>query len=222
MNKNDTIKVIIADDHDLYRDGLKMLLSRDQEIEIVNEAYNGRILIKVVKQHKPDVVLTDLMMPDTDGIRAIREISEWDASIRCLAISTYDTDHLIIEALEAGAMGYLIKNADRGEILDAIKTVYNYHPYYCKSTTLKLARQISRSKFNPYTKENRELFSEKEKEIIRLICEEKTSEEIGKVLFMSRRTVEGMRSRILEKMNVKTPVGAVIYAIKNGIYFIEN
>ena len=222
MNTNNIIKVIIADDHAVYRDGLKLLLSKEKEIKIVSEAYNGRILINEVIRHQPDVVLTDLIMPDIDGIGAIRAIAGSGSPARCIAISSYDTDHLIVEALEAGAMGYIIKNAERKEIIEAIKTVYAYHPYYCKSTTAKLARQIARSKFNPYTKENLSLFSEKEKDIVRLICQEKTSEEIGKQLFMSPRTVERIRGKILEKMNVKTSVGVAIYAIKNGIYVIDD
>jgi len=214
------IKVIIADDHDVYRDGLHLLLNKEKEIKIIAEASNGRKLTCLAKQFKPDVVLTDLVMPEMDGIHAIKEITEGDPTVQCIAITTYESDQLIIESLEAGAMGYIMKNAQRGEIVEAIKTVREGHPYYCKTTSIKLAKKISKSKFNPYTVDNHNLFSAREKDIIRLVCEEKTSEEIGKVLFMSGRTVERIRAKILEKMNVKTSAGVAIYAIKNGIYIV--
>lgn len=216
------IKVIIADDHDVYRDGLRMLLSKEPGIEVIGEASDGRKLVEQVKQLRPEVALTDLKMPVVDGIKAIKEMHDCRLPVKCIAISTYDTDKLIVEALEAGAVGYIIKNAEKGEIIEAIKTVYEGHPYYCNSTSSRLVRKISKSKFNPYTKGTLDLFSEREKEIIKLICLEKTSEEIGKILFMSARTVQGFRARILAKMNVKTVAGIVIYAIKNGLYSIED
>ena len=214
------IKVIIADDHDLYRAGLQMLLADDNEIEVIAEARNGRELIQYANQHSPDVIVTDLVMPGIDGVQAIKEIHKTGIK-RIIALSTFDSEHLIVEALEAGALGYILKNAQNGEIIEAIKTINDYVPYYCKSTNSRLAKMISKSKFNPYTKESLDLFSEKEKEIIRLICEEKSSEEIGKILFMSKRTVDGIRAKILVKMNVKTSAGVAIYAIKNSIYFLN-
>jgi DNA-binding NarL/FixJ family response regulator len=221
MAIQNTIKVIIADDHDIYRDGLLMLLNKDEEIDVVAEANNGNELIKLVQKLHPDIVLTDLRMPIVDGVAAIKEINGFGKPIQCIALSTFSSETLIVEALEAGAMGYVIKNAQRGEILEAVKTVYRGSPYYCKSTSSRLVRMISKSEFNPYNSKNKESFSQKERSIIRLICEEKTSKEISDMLFMSNRTVEGYRSKILEKMKVKTPAGVAIYAIKNGLLSIE-
>jgi DNA-binding NarL/FixJ family response regulator len=212
--------VVIADDHDLYLAGLRMLLDNNAEIEVLAEASNGQELIDLCNEYKPDVVITDLIMPGTDGIRAIKEISK-TAAVRMIALSTFDSEHLIVEALEAGALGYILKNAQNGEIIEAIKTVDKFNPYYCRSTSSRLVRMISKSKFNPYTKSNLDVWSEKEKVIIRLICEEKSSEEIGKILFMSKRTVDGIRSKILEKMNVKTGAGVALYAIKNSLFFLD-
>jgi DNA-binding NarL/FixJ family response regulator len=217
---SNTIKVIIADDHDLYRDGLRMLLEKDKDIEVIGEAANGKQLVELVKQNPPDVVLTDLIMPGVDGVAAIKEIFKTGFT-RIITLSTFDSEHLIVEALEAGALGYILKNAQKGEIIEAIKTINDFRPYYCRSTSSRMARLVGQSKFNPYTKEKLDLFSEKEKEIIRLVCEEKSSEEIGKILFMSKRTVDGIRAKILSKMNVKTVAGVAIYAIKNGIYHIK-
>jgi DNA-binding NarL/FixJ family response regulator len=216
------INVIIADDHAVYLDGLEMLLSKEEEIELIGTAADGDRLIHLTKQLSPDVVLTDLKMPGTDGVQAIKEITALNIPCYCIALSTFDSDYLIIEALEAGAMGYITKNAQRGEIIEAIKTVNQHHAYYCRTTSLKLARQIANSSFNPYKKPGVHLLNDIEKEIVRLICEEKTSEEISKELFIPKRTVEGIRAKILEKANVKTPIGLVVYAIKNALYFIKS
>jgi len=215
------IRVLIADDHAVYLDGLEMLLSKDKDIEVVSTATEGSTLTHLTSRLIPDVVLTDLKMPGIDGIQAIREITSLGLATRCIALSTFDTDILIVEALEAGALGYITKNAQRGEIIEAIKTVNEHHPYYCRTTSLKLARQIAKSSFNPYKKDGLYLFNDVEKEIIRLICEEQTSEDISKQLFMSKRTIEGMRAKILEKAGVKTPIGLVIFAIKNAMFFVR-
>lgn len=212
------IRVLIADDHDIFRDGLSLLLLKEPTIELVGDAANGKQLTQMAKELHPDIVLTDLKMPEMDGIEAIQTIKELYPAIKSIALSSFDSDAMVIDALEAGAMGYIIKNADRGEIVDAIRMVYTGSPYYCKTTSGRLVKLIARSEFNPYKADASKLFSEKEKEIIRLICEEKTSKEIGELLFMSSRTVEGHRVKILEKMNVKTTAGVAIYAIKNGIY----
>ncbi|MBL0883464.1 MAG: response regulator transcription factor [Chitinophagaceae bacterium] len=218
MEQLTRIRVLIADDHDLFRDGLSLLLMNEPTVELVGDAANGKQLVKLAKELNPDIILTDLKMPEIDGIEAIKILKQNDPDIKIITLSSFDSDAMVIDALEAGAMGYIIKNAERGEIIDAIKMVYTGSPYYCKTTSGRLVKLIVRSEFNPYKVDASKLFSDKEKEIIRLICEEKTSKEIGELLFMSSRTVEGHRVKILEKMNVKTTAGIAIYAIKNGIY----
>lgn len=220
MEQNLQITVVIADDHDIYRDGLFMLLTKDPLIKVVGDASNGKQLLHLYKEFQPDIVLTDLRMPELDGVSAIREIVQLKRDAKIIALSTFDSDTMVTDALEAGAMGYIVKNAERGEITEAIRMVYAGNPYYCKTTSSRLIRLIARSDFNPYHLSSPKLFSEKEREIIKLICEEKTSKEIGDTLFMSPRTVEGHRTKILEKMNVKTTAGIAIYALKNGLYHL--
>lgn len=221
MNNLFKIKVIIADDHDIYRDGLLMLLSRDPNIEVIAEANNGKTLIELCNKLQTDIVLTDLRMPNFDGIEAIKELSSYIPKIPCIALSTFDSDQLIVTALEAGASGYIIKNSQKGEIIDAIKTVMSGQPYYCQSSSQRLVNLIKNSHYNPYTNKSINSFTEKELSIIKLICVEKSSKEIGEILFMSGRTVEGIRAKILEKMSVKTAAGVAIYAIKNNLFSIE-
>lgn len=118
-------------------------------------------------------------------------------------------------------MGYIIKNADKGEIAEAIRTTAAGNFYYCKSTTGKLTRLLINSPFNPYKKTTVPFFTDREKEIIRYICQEKSSEEISRLLCIGLRSIESDRAKILEKMNVKTIAGVVLYAIKNYLYYVD-
>jgi two-component system, NarL family, response regulator NreC len=216
MITNADIKLVIADDHEIFRDGFKLMLTKYPEIFLAGEAENGKQLVELVQKIKPDVVITDIKMPMMDGIEATKKIIELLPNTGIIGLSMFDEDDLIVDMLEAGAKGFLIKNAGKEQIIEAIKTVYNNDPYYCKSTSHKLTNMIAKSKFNPYKITPKVTFNEREKEIITLICKEFANKEIADKLFLSVRTVEGHRLKILEKMNVKNTVGLVVYAIKNG------
>ena len=217
MKTSNDIRIIIADDHEFFRDGFKLMLSRQKNIILAGEAENGRELVNLVHLHKPDVVVTDIKMPVLDGIEATRQIAAAYPGIGIISLSMFDEDDLIIDMLEAGATGYLIKNANKEQIIDAIHTVYKGDPFYCRSTGSKLVKLISSSKFNPYKKKEVVVFTDREHEIIRLISEELTNKEIADRLFVSVRTVEGNRAAIMTKMNVTNTVGILIYAIKNRL-----
>ena len=218
---NPPIKIIIADDHAVVRDGLQMLLAKNPALQVVAEAQNGEQLIQMARQFEPDVILTDLKMPGTDGIQAIREIHAFNDRIRIVALSYFEREDMVVKALEAGAIGYVVKNAQRGEIEDAILTVYNFQPYYCRSTSTLLFNLIASSSFNPYQHKTAIEFTAREKEIIKYICAEKSSEEIADILCVGIRTVESDRRRINKKMNVRTPAGVALYAVKNGLFYLD-
>jgi DNA-binding NarL/FixJ family response regulator len=126
------IKVIIADDHEIFRDGLRLMLQKQPEIDLLAEAEDGKELIEHIKLLKPDVVITDIKMPRMDGAAAAKHIAEHYPTIGIIALTMFDEDDLIVDMLEAGAKGYLLKNADKHEMVEAIKSVYNNEPYYCK------------------------------------------------------------------------------------------
>ena len=212
-----TIRLVIADDHEIFRDGLALMLSKQQDIELIGQAGNGKELIRLVNELQPDVVMTDVKMPVMDGIEATGTLLADNPYLQIIALSMFDEENLIVDMLEAGAKGYLLKNADKQEILDAIHSVSQGKPYYCHHTTSKLASLISKSKFNPYKKKDPLVFTDREKEIIRLICQQLTAQEIADKVFLSKRTVEGHRTRILEKMNVKNTAGVVIYALRHRL-----
>jgi DNA-binding NarL/FixJ family response regulator len=216
--QNGLINVVMADDHGIFRDGFELILSRAPGMHLMGQAANGRELIEKVEECQPHVVVTDIKMPLMDGIEATRKISSTWPGIGVIGLSMHDEDDLILEMLEAGAKGYLLKNADKQEVIAAIETVYAGDPYYCTSTNTKLAKLIAKTRYQVFNRTKKPEFNEKEIEIIQLICQEFTNREIGEKLFMSVRTVEGYRLKILEKMNVKNTVGLVIYAIQQGFF----
>ncbi len=217
-NGNDVIKIVIADDHEIFRDGLKLMLGSIKDIRLMGEAANGKELIALIEKATPDVVITDIKMPVMDGVEATKYIKEHFPITEVVALSMFDDEQLILEMLEAGAIGYLLKNSDKAEVIDAIHSAYKRQPYYCKFTSGKLSRLIAFSKHANQKKQKEAEFSEREKDIIKLICEGCTNKEIGEKLFLSSRTVEGYRMKILEKMDVKNIVGIVVEAMRLGIY----
>lgn len=218
MKQNNIIHVAIADDHEIFRDGLKLMLEAAENIEIVGEASDGRELVSIVQTKKPDVVITDIKMPIQDGVEAAKQIKARFPGVQIIGLSMFDDEQLILEMLEAGAIGYLLKNSDKSEVIEAINTVHSGKSYYCKYTSGRLAKLIAYTRTNNQKKQKEAEFSDREKEIIKLICEECTNKEIGEKLAISARTVEGIRMKILDKMDVKNSVGIVIEAIRMGIY----
>lgn len=218
MKLHGNIKVIIADDHEIFRDGLRIMLQKQPDIQLVAEAGDGRELIDQVEQWQPDIVISDVKMPRMDGVTAARYLARHYPQIGIIALTMFDEEDLIIDMLEAGAKGYLLKNADKHEIVDAVKSVYSQEPYYCRHTSHKLAQMVAKSKFNPYKQKEKPEFNERENEIITDICNGLTSKQIAEKIYLSVRTVEGLRMKIMEKMEVKNTAGIIIYAIKHGLF----
>jgi len=212
------IRIVLADDHEIFRDGFKVMLRKHQAIKLVAEAANGEELIEITRKHNPDVVVTDIKMPKLDGIAASKLLLNEFPLLNIIALSMFDDDRLIVEMLEAGVKGYLLKNAKKEEIITAIETVYNGKKYHCATTSFKLAELIAKSKYNPHRKQTLPELSEKDKQVIRLICQQKSNKEIADVMNLSIRTIEGYRDRIQEKLDVKNIAGIVIYAIRHKIY----
>lgn len=212
------IRVVIADDHALVREGFRTMLGRYPDITFVGEAENGNELVDLVIRLKPDIVFTDIAMPQLNGIEAARHIARVAPGTGIIALTIHDDDHLIVDMLEAGARGYLIKNAPKDEIVQAIHAVFDGDTYYCRHTSTKLAHMIAHSRFNPHKKIKLVQFSEKEKSVVRLICQEFSNKEIAAKLKLSVRTIEGYRHSIQEKMDVHSTAGLVVYAIRRGIF----
>ena len=155
-------------------------------------------------------------MPVVDGIQSTKQILAIHPDIKVIALSMFDEENLIIEMLEAGAKGYLLKNAHKDEITDAIISVYQNKNYYCSQTSCLLASMIVRSKASPFI-QPQIVLNEREKLIIQMICQQQTTQQIADKIYLSKRTVEGYRVKILEKIQAKNIAGVVIFALKNNI-----
>jgi len=210
------IRVMIADDHTIFRTGLRTLLAQVKNVEVVGEAVNGQDLVRRSTELLPDVILTDIGMPIMDGVMATKELARRKISNRVIVLSAYGKEEPILQMLEAGALGYVLKSADTLEIAEAINTVYRHKPYFCREITERLTEIVSKSYQS--TVHTDIFFTEREKEIIRLICRECTSKEIAYAMNLSKRTIEGHRTRIMDKVGAKSIAGIITYALARGIY----
>jgi two-component system, NarL family, response regulator NreC len=213
------IRLVIADDSPVFRKGLVHLINseRHQCIHIVGEAHNGENLIKEVEKSQPDIALTDLRMPLMDGFEASSIINKKFSSTSVIALSFFNDDESIYKMFETGAKGYLTKNADVAEIIEALKTVYAGEMYYCSSSSISLIKKIGPSKYNHFKKNTAISFTGREIQLIRFICFQLTTKEIADKMKISSRTVEEYSHNIKEKIDAKNTVGIALYALKNNI-----
>lgn len=213
-----TIRVIIADDHELVREGLRVLMNKIPELEIIEEATNGEELLHLTRKLEPDVVLTDVKMPKMGGLEATRIIKQEFPHIGVIALSSFDDESFIIDMIHAGARGYLLKNAGKHEITEAVKAAYKDQPYYCNQTNEKLALMIARGGFYSKDKDVQNVFTKRELDVIQKICEGLSSKQIASVLGLTTRTVERYRDAIMRKMNVNNSAAVVMFAMSNGLF----
>ena len=211
------ITIAIADDFKIFRDGLKVGLSMDDNLDVIAEADNGEDLLKLLETIHPDIILMDLNMPILDGMEATKRVKKQYPTIKVLVVTMYDDDKFIIHLMEIGANGYLLKNAEPEEIRKSIYAVHE-NGYYFNDLVNKalLKKLVLKNNLRPSFNNNIE-FTEREQEVLKLICEEKTATEIGKEISLSPRSVEGIRQRLIEKVGVRNTAGLVMFAIKNGI-----
>lgn len=214
------ISIVIADDHEIFRNGFKLLLKNQHGLELVGEAENGEQLIEIAHESYPDVIFTDIKMPVKDGIEATKTLKENQPGIKVIALTNYNDDSLIVDMLEAGADGYLLKNTNQHELLQAAKTVMDGCHYYCSATSSKLAKLIAESKYNPYRNAPVIKLTPRERDIVKLICQQYSNKEIANQLGLSSRTVETHREKIQQKIGARNAVGVALYAIKHHIYSV--
>jgi DNA-binding NarL/FixJ family response regulator len=216
-----TIRVVIADDHKIIRVGLRGMLEREPDIAIAGEAENADDILAVLKNNEADVILMDIDLGESDGIKTTRKIKELYPFLQVLGLTMHEEPDYIIKMLEAGASGYLLKNAGREELLTAIRTVAKGDSYFSHKVSATLLQAITRQQEKQSPDEKKGLadspLSEREIEVLRLIAQEYSNGEIADKLFISIRTVDTHRRNLLEKLQVKNTVGLVKYAIEKGI-----
>ncbi|ETZ23782.1 response regulator transcription factor [Pedobacter sp. V48] len=214
------INLAIADDHKIFREGLKFTLEDCSQLNLIIEATNGKDLIDQITDNKPDVILMDIKMPEMDGMQATAYIHQHFPDIKILMLSMHNEDKYILDAMRLGASGYLLKNAEPEEILDAILTVQAKGFYFNDNLSITMAKELLGINFMHRLHQKDAKLNEREIEVLKLICEECSNTEIADKLFLSVRTVEGYRTRLFEKIGSKNIAGLVIYAVKNGIITI--
>lgn len=214
----DKIRLAIVDDHKLLREGIKASLLSKLDIEIVFEAENGEEFLDNLLYNVIDVVLLDIKMPKMDGIEVLTTVKKLNAEIKVIILTMFDTESYVLKLMDLKANGYLLKNSDPQEIYTAIRHSVDYGYYFPEFVkNLILKRTINQKRNNPMNNENIAEFSKKEIEIIRLISEQKTSVQIGKEMFLSPRTIDGIKAKLIERTKVDNTIGLVVYCYKNGI-----
>lgn len=214
--ETDVIKVAIADDHALFRAGVKTSLSIRKDIQMVAEAENGMQLLNLLKHIKPDVILLDIQMPIMDGVTALPEIKKLYPDVKVIMLSFLNDHSTITRMMEIGANSYLTKESDPEMIYQAIKTCYA-DDFFFNDLTNKALLNGLRNKRIPEPEAAEVNLSEKEITILKLMCDEKSTKEIADMVDLSPRTVEAIRDKLKSKTGAKSMAGLVLYAIKAGI-----
>ncbi|MFN4147600.1 MAG: response regulator [Runella sp.] len=213
------IKLVIADDHNLFRKGMTAMLNQIPDFELIGEAANGKELLDLLAKVTPDIALLDLQMPVMDGVETTEHIQAQFPNVKVIIVSMHEEDRFIIHLLEKGVNGYLLKDSEPGEVENAIRRVMADGFYYSDFVAKALHRKvITRATPPPTLLFNSKIqISTREMEVLRLLCEGLSTLEISEKLFVSPRTVEGHRLRLLEKTGTKNTAGLVAYAFKNDL-----
>jgi DNA-binding NarL/FixJ family response regulator len=212
-----TIRVLVADDQSMVRAGFRLLLTGEQDIDVVAEADNGIEAVNKAARFHPTVVLMDIRMPELDGLEATRRILAADADARVLILTTFDLDEYIFEALSAGASGFVLKDDPPEQLIAAIRTVAGGDALLSPAVTKRVISQFTRIPHEPPPKEFDELTT-REREVLRLITTGLSNAEIGRELFISETTVKTHVTRVLQKLNLRDRVQAVVLAHQTGLF----
>jgi NarL family two-component system response regulator LiaR len=219
MNINNTIRVFIAEDHAIVRKGIRNLLSLEKDIEVIGEADNGREAVRLVGELNPDVILMDLVMPEMDGISAIVQIVKANSDARVLVLTSFATDDMIFPAIKAGAMGYLLKDSDPSELVDAIRQVNagecSLHPVIARKVLQEL--NLTPKPASPIQE-----LTDREVEVLKLVAQGKSNRTIADDLVISLGTVRSHLSNILSKLHLASRTQATLYALQQGLASLED
>ena len=208
------INIIIVDDHSLFRNGMKLLLSNAGNFNVLAEASNGREFLDLLDKMTPDVVLMDIDMPEMGGIEATIKALERNPDLKIVCLSMYGEEEYYYKMIEAGVNGFLLKNSDINEVKTAITSVYNGGKFFSQELLYNVVKNIKTTQTQQELVEN---LSEREIEVLKQICIGLSNQEISEVLHISKRTVDKHRANLLDKTNSKNTAHLVMYAIKNKL-----
>jgi len=216
------IRLLVADDHALLRQALRALLEAQDGLEVVGEATNGRDAVEAAERLMPDVVLMDMVMPGLNGIEATRQIVKRSPSTRVLILTAYLEDERLLQALRAGASGYVVKNSDMEELLLAIQSVRRGNTYFSSSVSDEISvNDVLMQAKQPEGKTGYDTLTPREREVLQLIAEGLSNQGIGDELVISVKTVEAHRAHIMTKLNAKNRTDLIRYAIRRGLVSLD-
>jgi len=213
------LNLILAEDHNIVRNGIRLLLEADKDIRISGEATNGREVLEMIAEGvKADIVMADINMPELDGISLIRELKLKSPQTRMVILSMLDNEKYVTQAFAEGAFGYLLKNVSADELVFALKFVHGGGKYLCAELTILLLDKLIHTSSLPLNQRNPQIdFSIREIEILHLIAEGLTNNEMSDKLFISKRTIEGHRQSLIEKTGSRNTAALIRFAVLNGI-----
>ncbi len=214
------IRVVLADDHAVVRQGIRRFLEEDEAIEVVAEASDGTEAVRLVEKHRPDVVVLDIRMPRVTGVEAARRITSSFPEVRILVLTAYDDDPFVFALLDAGADGYVLKTASATELVSAVRTVHRGQSALSPEIATKVVRQTARGKPRGAA-DQVEALTPREIEVLRLVAKGMTNREVGRELDISHRTVQGHLASIYDKLDASSRTEAVTEALKRGWIVIE-
>ena len=215
------IRIALVDDHKLFRKGIAALIGDDEHLEVAFEAGSGLELFEKLVDDQPELVLMDLEMPGMDGIEATQRLAREFPEIKVIVLTMHEEDHYISNLMEVGAAAYLLKSMDVDEVDIAIKSVMETGFYFSDRVSKALVGALTKKNRVRATFNQKELLSQREVEVLKLLCQELSSEEIGDRIHLSPRTVEGYRRNLLSKTGARNLAGLVVFAIKNNYYDVE-
>jgi len=218
-----TLDILIVDDHPLFREGLKTIVSRDENFAVCAEAGSGEEGVSLARTHKPDIVLVDISMPDKSGIQMIRELKDELPQTRFVIISMHSEADYIVEAFRVGATGYIIKESAAGQLLEGLNTVAGGNIFLDSALSREVVFKLLQTKSDsendhddPYS-----TLTPREQEVMRMLAEGLTAKGVAKELFISPKTVENHRTNLMKKLGLKSSVELVRYAARLGLIDIE-
>ncbi len=220
----DTIRILLAEDHVVVRQGTRQLLEHEPDFEIVGEAGDGEEAVRLAAQLKPDVVIMDVAMPKLSGIEATKQIKAQLPSVIVLVLTGYDYDEYVFSMLEAGAAGYLLKNVSGDELIHAIRAVYGGEPMMHPTILKKLITRFKTplTPAGPALSDSPQSLSERETEVLKVAAKGMSNKDIANTLFISERTVQAHMRSIFNKLGVGGRSGAILYGLKRGWFNIED
>ena len=218
ISVSNPIRVFIAEDHAIVRKGIRALLSLEPDIEVVGEAGNGREAVPGIESTQPDVILMDLVMPELDGIEAIQQVIARQPQARILVLTSFATDDKVFPAIKAGALGYLLKDSEPRDVVDAIRQVYRGESSLHPRIARKLMQELSHPADQPPTPDP---LTEREMEVLGLVAQGKSNREIADDLTVTEGTVRVHVSSILSKLHLASRTQAALYALREGLASLD-